>query len=85
MFGLGMPELVVVMVLALLVFGPKSLPGIGSGLAKAIRGFREGTEESGSTSRMEAASGALVCPDCGAAAAAATTFCTQCGKKRSQA
>ena len=42
MFGLGMQELVIILVIALLIFGPTKLPQIGSGLGKAIRDFRKG-------------------------------------------
>ncbi|MEO6667763.1 MAG: twin-arginine translocase TatA/TatE family subunit [Nitrospiria bacterium] len=45
MFGLGMPELLVILVLVLLVFGASRLPEIGSGLGKAIRGFKKGVQE----------------------------------------
>ncbi len=37
---LGFPELVIIAVVALLVFGPKKLPELGSGLGKAIRDFK---------------------------------------------
>jgi sec-independent protein translocase protein TatA len=42
MFGLGMPELMLILVVALVVFGPGKLPQIGSGLGKAIRDFKKG-------------------------------------------
>jgi sec-independent protein translocase protein TatA len=42
MFGLGLQELVIILVIALLIFGPTKLPQIGSGLGKAIRDFRKG-------------------------------------------
>jgi sec-independent protein translocase protein TatA len=42
MFGLGMQELGVILVIALVIFGPAKLPQIGSGLGKAIRDFRKG-------------------------------------------
>ena len=42
MFGLGVPELMVILVIALVVFGPSKLPQIGSGLGKAIRDFKKG-------------------------------------------
>ncbi len=42
MFGFGMQELLIVLVLALLVFGPKSLPQIGGVLGKSIRNFKKG-------------------------------------------
>lgn len=41
MFGLGLPELLVILVIILLVFGASRLGDIGSGLGKAIRGFRD--------------------------------------------
>ena len=41
MFGLGVQELVIILVIALVVFGPSKLPQIGSGLGKAIRDFRK--------------------------------------------
>jgi sec-independent protein translocase protein TatA len=41
MFGLGLPELLVILVILLLVFGASRLGDIGSGLGKAIRGFRD--------------------------------------------
>ncbi len=42
MFGLGLPELMVVLVIALLVFGPSKLPSLGKSLGEAIRGFKKG-------------------------------------------
>ncbi len=42
MFGLGLPELMVVMVIALVVFGPSKLPSLGKSLGEAIRGFEKG-------------------------------------------
>ena len=44
-FGVGLPEMILIMVLALLVFGPKKLPEIGRSLGKAIRGFQEASKE----------------------------------------
>lgn len=45
MFGLGPTELIVILVLALLVLGPKRIPEAASTLGKAIRGFRRATKE----------------------------------------
>ncbi|MBI3995721.1 MAG: twin-arginine translocase TatA/TatE family subunit [Nitrospirae bacterium] len=45
MFGLGLPEIIVILVLVLIVFGVGKLPEIGSGLGKAIRGFKKGMSE----------------------------------------
>ena len=45
MCGLGMPELVIILVIALVIFGGSRLPQLGEGLGKAIRGFKKGLSE----------------------------------------
>jgi sec-independent protein translocase protein TatA len=47
MFGLGLQELLVILVIALVIFGPSKLPQIGSGLGKAIRDFKKGVTDDG--------------------------------------
>jgi sec-independent protein translocase protein TatA len=44
MFGIGVPELIVILVIALVVFGPGKLPEIGSALGKGIRDFKKSFE-----------------------------------------
>jgi sec-independent protein translocase protein TatA len=44
-FGIGLPEMAVIMVVALLIFGPKKLPEIGRSMGKAMRGFQEASKE----------------------------------------
>lgn len=51
MFNLGMPELIVVLLILLLVFGASKIPQIGEGLGKAIRGFRRGLSDDSSADR----------------------------------
>ncbi len=41
-FGMGMPELLIILVVILLIFGPKNLPKLGNALGKAVKGIREG-------------------------------------------
>ncbi len=43
--GIGMPELIVILVIILIIFGAGKLPEIGSGLGKAIRNFKGASDE----------------------------------------
>lgn len=47
MFGIGMPELIIILVIILIIFGAGKLPEIGSGIGKAIRNFKGAAEEDG--------------------------------------
>jgi len=53
-FGIGLPEMALILVIALLVFGPKKLPEIGRSLGKALRGFQEASREFESEFKREA-------------------------------
>ncbi len=44
-FGIGLPEMALIMVVALLIFGPKKLPEIGRSLGKTIRSFQDASKE----------------------------------------
>ena len=44
MFDVGVPELVMILVVALVVFGPGKLPEVGAALGKSIREFRRATQ-----------------------------------------
>jgi sec-independent protein translocase protein TatA len=44
MFGFGMPELIVILVIVLVVFGAGRLPEIGSALGKSIKNFKRATD-----------------------------------------
>ena len=45
MFGIGMPELVVILVIVLIIFGAGKLPQIGEGIGKGIRNFKKATKD----------------------------------------
>ncbi|HEY9891195.1 MAG TPA: TatA/E family twin arginine-targeting protein translocase [Candidatus Sericytochromatia bacterium] len=53
-FGIGLPEMALIMVIALLVFGPKKLPEIGRSMGKAIRGFQDASRDFESEFKREA-------------------------------
>lgn len=44
MFGFGMPELIVILIIVLVVFGAGKLPEIGGALGKSIRNFKKASE-----------------------------------------
>lgn len=43
--GMGMPELIIILVVVLLIFGPKNLPKLGSALGKTVKGLRDGMSD----------------------------------------
>jgi sec-independent protein translocase protein TatA len=45
MFGIGMPELIIILVIILIIFGAGKLPEIGAGMGKAIKNFKSATNE----------------------------------------
>lgn len=45
MFGIGMPEAILILILALIIIGPKKLPDIGKALGKGIREFNKSVAE----------------------------------------
>ncbi|MFA7684587.1 MAG: twin-arginine translocase TatA/TatE family subunit [Syntrophales bacterium] len=45
MFGIGMPELLVILVIVLIIFGAGKLPEIGNALGKGIRNFKKATSD----------------------------------------
>jgi len=42
--GMGVPELIIILVVALVIFGPKNLPKLGSALGKTVKNVRDGLE-----------------------------------------
>ena len=47
MFGLGVQELLLILVIVVVLFGAKKLPEVGAGLARGIRNFRKNLSENG--------------------------------------
>lgn len=84
--GLGVPELVIILFVVLVIFGPKNLPKIGSALGKTVKNVREGMEE-GEDEKPAKKSPASdddaveVVADEDDADAEDTQFCGECGAK----
>lgn len=53
MFGLGLPELIVIFVIALIVFGPKKLPDLGRSIGRAMAEFKKASQEFQETVQAE--------------------------------
>ena len=47
MFGFGMPELVIILMIVMVMFGASRLPELGSSLGKSIKNFKKSVEDPG--------------------------------------
>ena len=95
--GLRAPELLIILIVALLIFGPKNLPKLGKSLGQTVKNVREGMEGDEAPKQVEAPAEEAAaeepvaadvveedvqfCPKCGAKNAADASFCGKCGEK----
>ena len=89
MFGYNIGALIIILIIALLLFGPKRLPELGESIGKAIRGFKkahdEGPEALPAKEETPASPGAAAAGGAAAASAAAQAkSCPKCQKELTQ-
>lgn len=53
MFGIGMPELIIILVIILVIFGAGKLPEIGNGLGRGIRNFKKAVKDDGQDKKID--------------------------------
>lgn len=53
MFGLGMPELMIILVIVVIIFGASKLPELGAGLGKGIKNFKSATREAETPEKLD--------------------------------
>ena len=85
--NLGPLEIIIILVIALLIFGPKNLPKLGSALGKTVKNVREGMEgDDGKDDEKKATETEASIEDADADVDAAdenVKFCPKCGTKNS--
>jgi sec-independent protein translocase protein TatA len=87
MFGYNITTLVIILAIALLLFGPRRLPELGDSIGKAIRSFKKAHEDPDSVSpRVEippntASAQNFTCAQCHKEYSGEVTFCPHCGQR----
>jgi sec-independent protein translocase protein TatA len=88
MFGYNITTLIIILAIALLLFGPRRLPELGDSIGKAIRSFKKAHEDPDSvSSRAEipnsnvATPQAFTCPQCHKDYTGDVNFCPHCGQR----
>jgi sec-independent protein translocase protein TatA len=92
MFGYNITTLVIILAIALLLFGPRRLPELGDSIGKAIRSFKRAHEDPDSVSPppeipkdAAAAPQTTTCPQCHKDYAGDVNFCPHCGQRITKA
>lgn len=85
MFGYNISTLLIILVIALLLFGPRRLPELGDSIGKAIRSFKKAHEDPDAAAPKGEIPGSAAqtstCPQCHKEYAGEVTFCPHCGNR----
>jgi sec-independent protein translocase protein TatA len=89
MFGYNFTTLLIILVIALLLFGPRRLPELGESIGKAIKSFKKAHDEPETLaakteippSTASVATPSFTCPQCHKDYAGDFAFCPNCGSK----
>jgi sec-independent protein translocase protein TatA len=94
MFGYNFSTLIIILVIALLLFGPRRLPELGESIGKAIKSFKKAHEDPESVITKSETPGAgagasaaqtTTCPQCHKELTGEFAFCPHCGQKVTKA
>ncbi len=91
MFGYNFSTLIIILVIALLLFGPRRLPELGESIGKAIKSFKKAHDEPDSMAAKPeippstTAQAATNCPRCHKELSGEFAFCPHCGNRVTKA
>jgi sec-independent protein translocase protein TatA len=91
MFGYNITTLIIILAIALLLFGPRRLPELGDSIGKAIRSFKKAHDNPDSASppseisESAAAPQTATCPQCQKDFTGDVNFCPHCGQRITKA
>jgi sec-independent protein translocase protein TatA len=92
MFGYNITTLIIILAIALLLFGPRRLPELGDSIGKAIRSFKKAHEDPDAVAprpeispNATAAPQAAMCPQCHKEMSGSFAFCPFCGSPMTKA
>jgi len=92
MFGYNFTTLIIILVIALLLFGPRRLPELGESIGKAIKSFKKAHDDPESIVKGDLPGGTAntatptsTCPQCHKDFAGDCAFCPHCGQRVTKA
>ena len=78
---LGLPELLVILVIVIIIFGANRLPELGKGIGSAIKNFKNATTDPDEVTSTTSSTALGTCRNCGTVNQADSQFCRKCGNK----